>query len=62
VQEFNFLGESEVCGRSYCVPVPPVVAIDFDGYVRGGQFFALHVLLNQMAAVVLCSNLLRVLN
>jgi len=39
VQEFNFLGESEVCGRSYCVPVPPVVAIDFDGYVHRGQLF-----------------------
>jgi len=39
VQEFDFLGESEVCGRSYCVPVPPVVAIDFDGYVRRGQLF-----------------------
>ena len=44
MQEFNFLGVSEVCGLSYCVPVPLVVAIDFDGCVRGGQLFSLQVL------------------
>jgi len=39
VQEFIFLGESEVYSRSYCVPVSPAVVIHFDEYVSGGQLF-----------------------